>query len=330
MLRTIAELEAQAGAKPAAIDLKVIDHLDGHARRWLRASPLAFAAFSDAQRIDVTIAGDKPGFAAALDENRLLLPRSAMDDPAQARQGCGVGLLFLVPGIGETLRINGSVANADGETLVIAVQECYLHCAKALLRSDFWQPAQLASDGVAGFLQSSRFMALATADTVLNTDLSPRGDPAGLLALSYEGGIRFADRPGNRRTDSLRNMLERPHASALLIVPGHAQVVHVQGMVSISADLRLRQPFTVRGKLPKLVTSIASSSAELRDSNALARALPWVAISPPADIDPAAIFAAHVKLHKARGMGALVAKGLVSIPSLMRKSLDADYKRNLY
>jgi len=330
MLRTIAELEAQAGAKPAAIDLKVIDHLDGHACRWLRASPVAFAAFSDAQRIDVTIAGAGPGFATALDEKQLLLPRAVLDEPEQARQGRGVGLLFLVPGIGETLRINGSVANVDGETLVVAVQECYLHCAKALLRSDFWQPAQPAINGVGDFLQSSRFMALATADTALNTDLSPKGDPAGLLAQPCEGGIRFADRPGNRRTDSLRNMLQRPHASALLIVPGHTQVAHVQGMVSISADPRLRQPFIVRDKTPKLVTSIASPSIALRPSSALARAEPWTAVAPPADIDPAAIFAAHVKLHKARGLGAMVARGLVSIPSLMRKSLDVDYKRNLY
>lgn len=330
MLRTTAELEAQVGAKPAAIDLKVIDHLDEHALRWLRASPLAFAGFSDAQRIDVTIAGDDPGFAAALDEKQLRLPRAVLDDPEQAQQGRGVGLLFLIPGIGETLRINGSVADEDGAAIVVAVQECYLHCAKALLRSDFWRPAQSAIDGIAGFLQSSRFMALATADAALRTDLSPKGDPAGLLAQPFEGGIRFADRPGNRRTDSFRNMLTRPHASALLVAPGHTRVACVQGTVGLSADPQLRQPFAVRDKTPRLVTSMASSSIVLRESNALARARPWAAAAPPADIDPAAIFAAHVKLHKARGLGAMVAKGLVAIPSLMRKSLDVDYKRNLY
>lgn len=330
MLRTIAELEAQAGAKSAAIDLKVIDHLDEHARRWLRASPLAFAGFSDAQRIDATIAGDEPGFATALDEKQLRLPRAVLDDPAQALLGRGVGLLFLIPGIGETLRINGSVTDADDEAIVVAVQECYLHCAKALLRSDFWRPAQSAIDGVAGFLQSSRFMALATADAESNTDLSPKGDPAGLLAQPFEGGIRFADRPGNRRTDSFRNMLARPHASALLIAPGHTQVACISGAVSISADPQLRQAFAVRDKTPKLVTNIISSSIALHESNALARAKPWAAAAPPADIDPAAIFAAHVRLHKAQGLGAIVAKGLVAIPSLMRKSLDADYKRNLY
>ncbi|MFC4201896.1 pyridoxamine 5'-phosphate oxidase family protein [Candidimonas humi] len=327
---TIAELEAQVGAKPSAIDLKVIDHMDEHARRWLRASPLGFAGFSDAQRIDATIAGDDPGFAAALDEKQLRLPRAALDDPDQAQQGRGVGLLFLIPGIGETLRINGSVTSADSQSIVIAVQECYLHCAKALLRSDFWRPEQPPIEDAGDFVRSSRFMALATADTELNTDLSPKGDPAGLLAQAFEGGIRYADRPGNRRTDSLRNILVRPQASALLIVPGHTQVARIRGPVDISADPQLRQPFTVRDKTPKLVTSILSPSIELRTSLALARARPWLASAPPADIDPAAIFAAHVRLHKARGLGAIVTKGLVAIPGLMRKSLDVDYKRNLY
>ncbi len=330
MLRTTAELDAQIGAKPASIDLKVIDHLDAHACRWLRASPLAFAGFSDDQSIDATIAGGDRGFAAALDEKQLRLPLAALDDPRQARQGRGVGLLFLIPGMGETLRINGRVANAEGDAIVVAVQECYLHCAKALLRSDFWQPAPPPIDDVADFLQSSRFMALATADTELNTDLSPKGDPAGLLAQPFEGGIRFADRPGNRRTDSLRNLLARPHASALLIVPGCTQIARVQGAAGISADLQVRQCFAVHDKTPKLVTSIASPSIALHESAALARAKPWAGYAPPADIDPAAIFAAHVRLHKAGGLGAIVAKGLVAVPGLMRKSLDADYKRNLY
>ncbi len=330
MLRTTAELDAQIGAKPASIDLKVIDHLDAHACRWLRASPLAFAGFSDDQSIDATIAGGDRGFAAALDEKQLRLPLAALDDPRQARQGRGVGLLFLIPGMGETLRINGRVASAEGDAIVVAVQECYLHCAKALLRSDFWQPVPPPIGDVADFLQSSRFMALATADTELNTDLSPKGDPAGLLAQPFEGGIRFADRPGNRRTDSLRNLLARPHASALLIVPGCTQIARVQGAAGISADLQARQCFAVHDKTPKLVTSIASPSIALHESAALARAKPWAGYAPPADIDPAAIFAAHVRLHKAGGLGAIVAKGLVAVPGLMRKSLDADYKRNLY
>ena len=331
LIRTVSELEAQVGARPAAADLKVIDHLDAHARRWLAASPLAFAGFSDAQQVEMTLGGGEPGFATVPDEFHLRLPRAALDDPSLTMPGRGAGLLFLVPGLGETLRINGRVAAMDDAAVVIAVQECYAHCAKALLRSDFWRPAPGAGPAdAAGFLRACRFMALATADTDLCTDLSPKGDPAGLMVQSFDAGIRFAERPGNRRTDSLRNLLARPSAAALLVVPGHTQVAAVAGTVSISADPQLRQSFCVQDKMPKLVTSLASPAIVLRESAALVRARPWAAIAPPADIDPAAIFAAHVKLNKTRGLRAALTRGVVSIPGLMRKGLDEDYKRNLY
>lgn len=330
-IHTVAALEAAVGAKPAAIDLKVIDHLDAHARRWLAASPLAFAGFSDARQISVTVAGDAPGFVKVPDEGRLRLPRASLDDADQAAPGGGVGLLFLIPGVGETLRVNGRVVAINDQAIEIAVEECYAHCAKALLRSEFWQPASDAEPGgLATFLQASRFMALATADASLHTDVSPKGDPAGSLVQACDNGIRFADRPGNRRTDSLRNLLERPSAAALLIVPGYTRVAVIQGNASLSADLQQREAFAVNDKVPKLVTRFESAMA-LRVSAALKRAQPWaLPATPPADIDPAAIFAAHVKLNKTGGLRAALARGVVSVPGLMRKGLDQDYKRNLY
>ncbi len=332
-IHTLAALEAVVGPKPAAIDLKVIDHLDALARRWLAASPLAFAGFSSALQPSVTVAGDAPGFAVASDERRLRLPRASLDDARQAAPGSGAGLLFLVPGLGETLRVNGTVAAVSDEAIEITVEECYAHCAKALLRSDFWRPASSGPvpSGTTAFLQASRFMALATADERQRTDLSPKGDPPGLLVRAFDRGIRFADRPGNRRTDSLRNLLAQPNAAALLIVPGHARVAVIQGNVSLSADFRQRQEFSVQDKTPKLVASFESPFIALRESAALARARLWASsMAPPPDIDPAAVFAAHVRLNKAGGLRAALARGMVSIPGLMRKGLAEDYKRNLY
>lgn len=331
-IHTIEALEARIGARPAAIDLKVIDHLDAHARRWLEASPLACVATSDARLVEVTLAGGPPGFAAALEAQRLRLPCAALDDPAHAQPGRGIGLLFLVPGLGETLRVNGRVTAVEAGDAIVAVDECYAHCAKALLRSDFWRPAAApaAAADPAAFLAASRFMALATADDALRTDLSPKGDPAGLLVRPCDGGIRFAERPGNRRTDSLRNMLARPCAAAMLLVPGSNRVALAHGATQISADAALREEFAVHDKVPKLVTHVASPSIELRDSAALARARPWDAPVAPADIDPAAIFAAHVRLNKTRGLAAALARGAVSIPGLMRQGLEQDYKRNMY
>ncbi|MCD0502202.1 pyridoxamine 5'-phosphate oxidase family protein [Bordetella petrii] len=331
VIQNIAALESQVGTRPAAVNLKVIDHLDAQALKWVAVSPLAFAGFSDAERIDITIAGGDRGFATASSANQLRLPRALLDDPGHARAGCGVGLLFLIPGLGETLRVNGRVEAATDEDMLVTVHECYAHCAKALLRSQFWQAADTPSPGDAQeFLAAARYMALATADTALNTDVSPKGDPAGMLVRPCGGGIRYADRPGNRRTDSFRNILARPSAAAVLVVPGCTRVAVLQGGVQIDADPALRQSFAVQDKAPKLVSTFMAPSLVLRESAALARARPWEAVSPPSDIDPAEIFAAHVKLNKARGLGAMIAKGMVSVPGLMRKGLEQDYKRNLY
>src|SRR3546814_15301730 len=68
----------------------------------------------------------------------LSIPLAMLDDPALAVPGASFGSLFLVPGIGETLRINGRVAAVADGVARIAVAECYIHCAKALIRSGFW------------------------------------------------------------------------------------------------------------------------------------------------------------------------------------------------
>lgn len=334
VINTVEALESQVGARAGAVDLKVIDHLDAHAQRWLAVSPLVFAGFSDTQQIEVTVAGGRPGFTVALDASQLRIPRAALDDPHYAQVGRGAGLLFLIPGLGETLRVNGAVEAVSDDDIVIAVHECYAHCAKALLRSAFWSSdepvARTGTDDLPGFLAVCRFMALATADTELHTDLSPKGDPAGLLMQGDSTQLCFADRPGNRRTDSMRNMLVRPQAAIMLLAPGSAQVAVVRGRAHMTADEALRQQFEVQSKVPKVVTVLESPHVVLRESAALLWARPWMTASAPEDIDPAAVFAAHVKLNKTGGLSAAIARGMVSIPGLMRKGLDQDYKRNMY
>lgn len=98
---TVTALEARVGTRPEAANLKVIDHLDAHAQRWLAASPLACLGFSNADRIDVTLAGGAPGFTATVDAGSLRLPRTALDDAEPAQVHRGVGVLFLVPGLGK-------------------------------------------------------------------------------------------------------------------------------------------------------------------------------------------------------------------------------------
>jgi PPOX class probable FMN-dependent enzyme len=138
---------------------KVIGHLDGHCRNFIAASPFVLVASCDGARLDVSPKGDRPGFVVVEDDRHLLIP----DWPGNARiDGLRnilalprVGLIFLIPAVRETLRVNGAAAIHDDPELLekcalkgrlpltvlrITVEEVFLHCAKALLRSKLWQP----------------------------------------------------------------------------------------------------------------------------------------------------------------------------------------------
>jgi len=331
LIDSVAALEQVVGRKPAGIDLKVIDHLDDCALRWIACSPLMFAGFGG-NAIGVTLGGGEPGFAHAA-RGELRLPAGTLDDPSLARPGCGFGSLFLVPGIGEALRVNGRVTKAEGSEIAIAVEECYMHCAKALIRSAFWsaQPDAAAPAPARQFVAESAFMALATCDADGNVDLSPKGDPPGRMALLDETGtLHFADRPGNRRTDSFRNILTQPGIAGALLIPGACEVALFQGVARLTTDEAERERFTVNDRVPLLVVDVEDARVEKRHSPALQKARLWPSRPAPEDLDAAEIFTAHLKLNKDKSLSARIASAAVSVPGLMRKGLERDYKSNLY
>jgi predicted pyridoxine 5'-phosphate oxidase superfamily flavin-nucleotide-binding protein len=333
----VAALEACIGKAPGAIHLKVIDHLDAGALRWIASSTLIFAGCGGGDdsdgSVDVTLGGGEPGFARAIDPARLRLPLASLDRPQLLRAGCGFGALFLSPGIGETLRVNGRVVLVDDNEIEIAVDECYVHCAKALLRSNFWSAAPLSSDvppGAEAFLAASRFVALATMDAQGRCDLSPKGDPAGAMVRLQDGCVWYADRPGNRRADSFRNILAQPRIAAVALIPGSSQVAVFSGSACITSDAAMRAGFTVEGKTPLLATCVEQLALDIYASPALARARLWPVAMRAADIDPAAMLVAHVKGNKTRGLQAALVRTALSVPGLMEKGLQSDYKNNLY
>ena len=91
----------------------------------------------------------------------------------------------------------------------------------------------------------------------------------------------------------------------------------------------MREGFVVQGKKPRLVTRIEAAQVALRDSPTLARVRPWE-MRTTAVIDPVAVLAGHVRLSKAGGLQATLARTVVSVPGLVRRGLARDYKSNLY
>ncbi|WP_447725784.1 pyridoxamine 5'-phosphate oxidase family protein [Sphingomonas koreensis] len=333
-IESINALEDVVGKTPGAMHLKVIDHLDEGALRWIAAAPLAFAGFGDDSGVDLTLGGGAAGFASG-DARELHLPRALLDDPIPAQPGAAFGSLFLIPGLGETLRINGRVSSVGPDRISIEVEECYGHCAKALIRSDLWsaEPTEDVRSDSAAFAAASRFMALATLGAEGHADLSPKGDPAGRMARLEGDTLWFADRPGNRRVDSFRNILVQPRVAVALLVPGSTQVAILRGEAALTTEKAARECFVVRDKTPLLAIRVEVSAIELRHSPTLARADLWPVDTRAPDIEPAKLFVEHIKLNRNAGLGAKLASAALAVPGvtgLLKKGLEQDYKDNLY
>jgi uncharacterized protein len=146
---------------------KELPQLDEHITRFVSLSPFVVISSSDARSgaLDASPRGGEPGFVKVLDAHTLLLPDAPGNNRLDTLEnivshgegGAPLGLLFLVPGVGETLRINGrawlSTDEADLQrgaeahrlpklVVRVAVQTCYLHCAKALMRSQLWDASR--------------------------------------------------------------------------------------------------------------------------------------------------------------------------------------------
>jgi predicted pyridoxine 5'-phosphate oxidase superfamily flavin-nucleotide-binding protein len=149
-----------------------------------------------------------------------------------------------------------------------------------------------------------------------------------MICLS-QNSAWFAERPGNRRADSFRNILAQPRVAIAALVPGTPHVALLSGNARLSTGGEVRAAFTVREKPPRLATCVDSPEVRIYDSAALSRAQLWPAPRSSA-FDAAGVITQHVRLSKTRGLQATFVRALLSVPGLTQKGLDRDYKDNLY
>jgi PPOX class probable FMN-dependent enzyme len=160
----MAEVRARLGEPEAMIEAKIGGHVDRHARRFIAHSPFLTLATADAAgRADCSPRGDYPGFVKVLDEHTLAMPdrtgNKIADSFRNIAENDGVGLLFFVPGMRETLRVNGRAYVTDEPdvlarmrteakepmlAIIVEVEQVFFHCGRALIRSRLWDPASQA------------------------------------------------------------------------------------------------------------------------------------------------------------------------------------------
>ena len=160
-ITTLAQLEAIYGFPNEASTVKVAGEITPEYRRLIEASPFAVLATSGPEGLDCSPRGDRPPIVRIEDSRTLLLPdrrgNNRVDSLRNIVQDPLVALLFLIPGVGTTLRINGRATLSIEPTLlesfavdgqrprsvaVIAVETAYFQCARAIVRSELWNPAK--------------------------------------------------------------------------------------------------------------------------------------------------------------------------------------------
>lgn len=127
----------------------------------------------------------------------------------------------------------------------------------------------------ARFIAASPLFLLATADAQGRVDVSPRGDPAGSVLVLDDRTLAFADRKGNRRLDSLTNVLEQPQVGMLFVVPGIGDTLRVNGTARIVADASYLDALAVEGVTPTLSVEVTVSELYLHCVKAFARSHLW-------------------------------------------------------
>jgi PPOX class probable FMN-dependent enzyme len=161
IITTLEELEAIYGRPAETSTAKVADRVTPQYRAFIDASPFAVLATCGPEGLDCSPRGDRPGFVRVADERTLLVPdrrgNNRVDSLRNVVRDPRVALLFLIPGIGNTLRVNGRAhLSTDSELLasfavngqaprsviVVTAEAVYFQCSRALIRSDLWNPAK--------------------------------------------------------------------------------------------------------------------------------------------------------------------------------------------
>jgi PPOX class probable FMN-dependent enzyme len=125
------------------------------------------------------------------------------------------------------------------------------------------------------FLELCPFLCLSTADADGNQDVSPRGDPPGFVRMLDPRTILIPDRKGNRRVDSMKNILENPKVGLVLFVPGIEEVVRINGTATITDDPDLLAECAVNGSTPTLGIEIAIDDIFFHCAKAIKRSKLW-------------------------------------------------------
>lgn len=196
------------------------------------------------------------------------------------------------------------------------------------LREFIGTPSEVASKKVIyhldvhcrDFISKSPFLVISTSDEKGFCDVSPRGDAPGFTFILNEKCLVIPERPGNKRVDTLRNIIQNPHVGLLFLIPGMGETLRVNGKATIIQDEDILEKMAAKGKNPLVGIAVEIEECFLQCAKALKRSDLW---NPDSWLDKNEI-----------PSGAKILSDHVKIPGLdetaMKARLEEGYLKRMY
>ncbi|MFE5317439.1 pyridoxamine 5'-phosphate oxidase family protein [Paenibacillus sp. NPDC056579] len=153
------------------------------------------------------------------------------------------------------------------------------------------------------YIAQSPFVMVATSNQDGSCDVSPRGDAPGFVLVLDDHRLVIPERPGNRRIDSLRNIISNPHIGLIFLIPGMEETLRINGRAYVTRDEELLQKMQAMGKTPQLAIGVVVEECYMHCAKAFKRSGLWNAGSWPAKEElpsAARIIAAHTSLDESQ------------------------------
>ena len=125
------------------------------------------------------------------------------------------------------------------------------------------------------FIGRAPFMLIASADANGRTDVSPKGGPVGFVKIIDKNTLAIPDRLGNKRADTIENILQNPSVGLIFLIPGKTETLRVSGKAQVVRDQRLRDSMAVKGKSPEFAIVVDVEEAFFHCSKCMIRSKLW-------------------------------------------------------
>lgn len=262
-----ASLRKLIAEPPALMKKRLQPEIDEHCLTVIRNASVCAVGFAD-PTLDIEYIDIRSTPVLQAEGQRIVFAwpaGTAVPMALQRAAEMACSLYFIMPGIGFALRANGRCvlqSTAVGPVLTFSVDALFLHCSRAKVRAQFWEPraqrppcsgadghAQLSDEALVFIAQSPYVLLLSQSETG-HTEISPRGDPDGFVVAADRRTLLIPERPGNKVACTLSNVLASGSLTASFLIPGCGSVLSVAGSARLTADREKLEALAINGKVP--------------------------------------------------------------------------------